>query len=213
MTFTPEQTKKLDAPLDPKHIKPPPRGKFGSYIDGHHAISEANRIFGHGEWGYAITSLTQCSRVEAKDSNGNPQIRVGYRCTVRVDAGGVSREGAAVGSGMAKPENEHDAHESAVKEAETDALKRALRSFGNTFGLALYDKGDDAAIGAPPVELITDEQRDEIALMAQGAGVPLGRVCEAAKIDSLKDLPANKFTSVINKLKATMAKNAEKEPA
>jgi hypothetical protein len=32
------------------------------------------------------------------------------------------------------------AHESALKEAETDAMKRALMTFGNPFGLALYDK-------------------------------------------------------------------------
>ena len=32
------------------------------------------------------------------------------------------------------------AHESALKEAETDATKRALMTFGNPFGLALYDK-------------------------------------------------------------------------
>jgi recombination DNA repair RAD52 pathway protein len=56
---------------------------------------------------------------------------------------GVIREGLAVGVGNGKPENEGDVIESAVKEAETDALKRALRTFGNTFGLALYEK--DAA--------------------------------------------------------------------
>jgi hypothetical protein len=32
------------------------------------------------------------------------------------------------------------AHESALKEAETDAMKRALMTFGNPFGLVLYDK-------------------------------------------------------------------------
>jgi len=33
-----------------------------------------------------------------------------------------------------------EAHENALKEAETDATKRALTTFGNLFGLALYDK-------------------------------------------------------------------------
>ncbi len=33
-----------------------------------------------------------------------------------------------------------DAHELALKAAETDAMKRALSTFGNPFGLALYDK-------------------------------------------------------------------------
>jgi hypothetical protein len=33
-----------------------------------------------------------------------------------------------------------EAHEAAIKEAETDAMKRALATFGNPFGLALYDR-------------------------------------------------------------------------
>jgi DNA repair and recombination protein RAD52 len=110
-------------------------------VDGLHVIEEANRIFGHGGWSYIIKDMRQVSRVETTDAKGNPQIRVGYYCAVRASIGEqVMREGAAVGSGMAKPENEADAHESAVKEAETDALKRALRCFGYTFGLALYEK-------------------------------------------------------------------------
>jgi hypothetical protein len=41
------------------------------------------------------------------------------------------------------------AHESAIKEAETDAMKRALVTFGNPFGLALYDKSQRQVSGAP----------------------------------------------------------------
>jgi hypothetical protein len=37
------------------------------------------------------------------------------------------------------------AHESAIKEAETDAMKCALMTFGNPFGLALYDKAQREA--------------------------------------------------------------------
>ena len=43
------------------------------------------------------------------------------------------------------------AHESALKEAETDAMKRALMTFGNPFGLALYDKQQRSAEQRPPV--------------------------------------------------------------
>lgn len=133
-------TDDLTAPLAASAIKPPPAGKYGEYVDAYHVICEANRIFGHGGWSYTITRMDRVSKVSATDRNGNEQIRVGYMCTVQVTVGETVREGSAVGSGMAKPENEADAHESAVKEAETDALKRALRCFGNTFGLALYEK-------------------------------------------------------------------------
>lgn len=141
----------LRKPLDERAVKPPPPGKVGRYVDAHHVISEANRIFGEGGWSYTITRLAQSSRIETTDRNGNPQLRIGYLATVQVRVGDVVREGAAVGSGFGKPDNEADIHESAVKEAETDAMKRGLRSFGNTFGLALYDKDtENAQIAAPP---------------------------------------------------------------
>jgi DNA repair and recombination protein RAD52 len=37
-----------------------------------------------------------------------------------------------------------------VKEAETDARKRALMTFGNQFGLALYDKDQTNVEGSAP---------------------------------------------------------------
>jgi recombination DNA repair RAD52 pathway protein len=48
------------------------------------------------------------------------------------------REGSGAGHGIDLDLGQ--AHESALKEAETDAMKRALMTFGNPFGLALYDK-------------------------------------------------------------------------
>lgn len=45
------------------------------------------------------------------------------------------------------------AHESAVKEAETDAMKRCLMTFGNPFGLALYDKTQANVAEAPPEQI------------------------------------------------------------
>jgi hypothetical protein len=56
------------------------------------------------------------------------------------------REGTGAGGGFGQDMGE--AHESAIKEAETDAMKRALMTFGNPFGLALYDK-DKQEVGRP----------------------------------------------------------------
>ena len=50
----------------------------------------------------------------------------------------IVREGS--GSGEAKAPTPGQAHELALKGAETDATKRALATFGNPFGLALYDR-------------------------------------------------------------------------
>lgn len=151
----------LNKKLDPAAIKPAPQGKFGDYVDGYHVISEANRIFGNGGWSYEITRLAETSRVIVNTQRGD-QVRVSYLCTVKVTVGDTFKEGSAVGMGSGKPDNLGDVIESAVKEAETDALKRALRTYGNTFGLALYDKsrenvGYDAPV-ASEAEIATAKE-------------------------------------------------------
>ena len=50
----------------------------------------------------------------------------------------IVREGSGTGEGKAPTPGQ--AHELALKGAETDATKRALATFGNPFGLALYDR-------------------------------------------------------------------------
>jgi DNA recombination protein Rad52 len=129
----------LEKKLDPAHVKKP-TGNFGpkgDYIEGWHAIAEANRIFGYGNWSYTIKGLTKDSLVEAETPKGK-QWQAAYTCIVTLTVGDVTREDVGFGSGFAKQIG--DAIEGATKEAVTDALKRALRTFGNPFGLALYDK-------------------------------------------------------------------------
>jgi hypothetical protein len=61
------------------------------------------------------------------------------------ERGLLIREGTGAGHGI-----DVDlglAHESAIKEAETDAMKRALVTFGNPFGLALYDRSQRQVSG------------------------------------------------------------------
>jgi DNA repair and recombination protein RAD52 len=149
MMFTAEQTTMLQAKLSPSNVKPAKNfGPKGDYIEGWHAIAEANRIFGFDEWSYSIKRcdcVAQGARAIGKDKKDG--FGVSYVAHVTVAVGSVIRED--VGAGHGYDMDLGLAHESAVKEAVTDALKRALRSFGNPFGLALYDKsrenvGDDA---------------------------------------------------------------------
>jgi DNA recombination protein Rad52 len=134
--FTDEQVKKLAAKLDPANVSDRTKGGTKlSYVEGWWVIHEANRIFGFDGWTRETVELTE-NTVPTKNDKGNHVVS--FRAKVRVTAGGVSREGTGFGSGIAR--DIHDAYESAVKEAETDAMKRALMTFGNPFGLALYDK-------------------------------------------------------------------------
>jgi DNA recombination protein Rad52 len=136
-----EVTPHLAATLDPKYVRKPPQGKYGEYIEGWHAINEANRIFGFGEWSYRIEYLSCVHKAQAGD-----KWAACYECSITVTVGGVTRQDVGYGSGFSKSLG--DALESAGKEAATDALKRTLRTFGNPFGLALYDKSK-ANVGVP----------------------------------------------------------------
>ena len=139
MTLTKDQTQLLQAPLDPKHVETRPGGggRELSYIEGWHAIAEANRIFGFDGWSSETVEL----KMVYESSN-----LVSYIAKVRITIDGLQREG--VGAGHGRGGSVGDKHESAVKEAETDARKRALMTFGNQFGLALYDK-TQANVSAP----------------------------------------------------------------
>jgi DNA recombination protein Rad52 len=127
----------LKAKLDPKHVKSrQASGATLHYVEGWQAIAEANRIFGFDGWDRETLS-TNC----VSNSKNRGDYLVAYtakvRITVRAGKTIVVREGS--GSGEAKSFSAGQAHELALKSAETDATKRALASFGNPFGLALYD--------------------------------------------------------------------------
>ena len=143
----------LSKKLDPAHVNPPKQyGPKGHYIEGWHAIAEANRIFGFGEWSYEVTQCTCVHQGPREIGQAKkPGFGVTYTAKVSVRVADVVREDFGAGHGY-----DVDcglAHESAIKEAVTDALKRALRSFGNPFGLALYDKSrENVGIDAPPFD-------------------------------------------------------------
>lgn len=136
MPFTEIQKQALGAKLDASHVKKRAQaGRQLSYVEGWFAISEANRIFGFDGW---TRETVEIKPVHEPHQNDKSNWVVGYMARVRVTVGEIVRDGCGFGSGIDRDLGR--AHESALKEAETDAMKRALMTFGNPFGLALYDK-------------------------------------------------------------------------
>ena len=130
----------LKKKLDPKHVAARKQGGAQvSYIEGWHAIAEANRIFGFDAWMRETVFLNVVSERERKIGQQQKEgWGVTYIARVRITVGDIIREGVGAGHGIDVDLGQ--AHESAIKEAETDAMKRAFMTFGNPFGLALYDK-------------------------------------------------------------------------
>lgn len=157
MTFTPEQKRMLADVLDKTAVKSRSQGgRNVSYIEGWHAIAEANRIFGFDGWHRETVDIRCVSERERKiGQSGKDGWGVSYVAKVRITVGDITREGVGAGHGIDVDLGQ--AHESAIKEAETDAMKRALMTFGNPFGLALYDKAQ-ANVGTPEVGP-TDSER------------------------------------------------------
>jgi DNA recombination protein Rad52 len=146
-TFSAEQITALSAPLDRAKVRQRRQGRSQvSYLEGWQVIAEANRIFGFDGWQretVALRCVHQAERLIGEEQR--PGWGVTYTARVRISVSASTagqpaliREGCGAGHGIDTDLGQ--AHESALKEAETDAMKRALMTFGNAFGLALYDK-------------------------------------------------------------------------
>ena len=142
--FSERQVAALSAPLDRANVRQREQGRSRvSYLEGWQVIAEANRIFGFDGWERS-TLISRCvaehERPIGRDRKSGWGVTYIARVRITITAGNrtLIREGSGAGHGI-----DTDlglAHESALKEAETDATKRALMTFGNPFGLALYDK-------------------------------------------------------------------------
>lgn len=141
--FSQQQIEQLDTPLDANLIKhrTGSGGRKLAYLKGSTEIEYANKIFGYGRWGYRIVSR---SLEKSCDLDGRV---TGYFYTVDLELFVLGAAFPFPGDGVGPvTTNTPDAHESARKAATTDALKRALRHYGNAFGLPLYD--EDALVDA-----------------------------------------------------------------
>jgi DNA recombination protein Rad52 len=183
MSFTDTTNKLLQAPLSSANVKTRKQaGRTLSYIEGWVAIAEANRIFGHDGWDRETIYCKEVSRQEVTiGQQQKPGWKVGYEAKVKIYVDGVTREGTGHGSGMMT--DLFDCIESAAKEAETDGMKRALMTFGNPFGLALYDKEQKNVVRDGGMSNEADQQ------MADNVNAYVRKTAE--KTAEVADLPRN----------------------
>ncbi len=129
--FESSQIDELSKPLNQALIKerPGPGGKALKYITGKTAIDTANHIFGIGKWGYRVLN-------RSREVVGDKEF---YTADVELYVLGCPFPFPGEGEGIPLFSTPAE-HAKARKEAVTDALKRALRHFGDQFGLCLYDE-------------------------------------------------------------------------
>lgn len=115
--------------------RPAAGGQRVAYIEGWKAVGLANEIFGFNGWSHTVRSCD----VDFCDYQGG-RFFVGVSAIIRVtlrDGSFHEDQGYGVSEGM---RSKALSIEKARKEAITDGLKRALKSYGNALGNCLSDK-------------------------------------------------------------------------
>ncbi len=150
--LAPAVTNALSQPLDATLVSQR-KGRGGrtfSYIEGHTAIDEANRVFGFGGWGFELVENVGLRRIETVDAQtGEVKVFNAYTAPVRVTVPGAPPR-TDIGFHAVTDETA-DGHETAIKGCVTDGMKRALRSFGDRFGNGLYGE-QPPVVNAPRSE-------------------------------------------------------------
>ncbi|KAI0179369.1 recombination protein Rad52 [Hypoxylon sp. FL1284] len=130
---------RLEKQLGPEYLsaRSGPSGQKVHYIAAEKCIALANEVFGFNGWSSSIQNI----QVDFVDENPQTfKISLGLSVIVRVTLrDGTYHEDIGYGH-MENCKGKAAAFEKAKKEGTTDALKRALRNFGNVLGNCIYDK-------------------------------------------------------------------------
>ena len=209
MNLTKEQVNALNQPIDKANVSERWADKRKTlklaYIESWHVIREANRIFDY-DWS---SETIKMDLVHADN------FCVTYIAKVRVIVNGIVKEGIGAGHGRGERVPAGDKHESAVKEAESDARKRALMQFGDQFGLSLYDKEKNWQKTTPPVNNdlnldTTPKQKKEESLNSEEIPDALSNQEKQMLYKELKELAESKDEkdkNTFNNLEAYCRKN------
>ena len=200
----PVQQEQLLKPINPARVHKDGRGF--SHLEAWDIRAHLNRVFGFGRWSANVVDL-QLVFEETGKSEGRWNVCYRAMVTLRVD----SPEGwllatyteAAAGDATNYP-SRAEAHDQAIKTAESQALKRAAVNLGDQFGLSLYRDGStQAVVGKTLLEGYTYEDEPipyevtdtgkAVAEMSDVAAELLGRIKNAGAqsddpADAVKEL-------------------------
>lgn len=187
------QYEQLLKPLNPARVaKRSGGGRQLSYLEAWDVKAHLNRIFGFLNWSADVREAS----LAFEEKNEKGQWHVGYKVVLalRIDNGSewssATYTEAAVG--FATLPSRGEAHDMAIKTAESDALKRAAINLGTQFGLSLYNNGSTADVIGKTLDCDTVSQIEEPAVVetvadSSGADEWIASMKEAVEN---KDVPA-----------------------
>lgn len=144
-----------------------------AHVEAHDVVAHLTRMFGFEGWDKELLSIDlvhEDSQTTTRNGKERTGWTVTYRCTMRLtiyDYEGqvVKRiEEGACGTANNLP-SRGDAHDFAVKNAISYALKRCAKDLGDQFGLSLYNKGSTKPL---IYKLVAGQTYKDLLKLAQG---------------------------------------------
>lgn len=135
-------------------------GNSMSYLETWDVRAMMIRIFGFGGWSFDVISAELAFEQEV-----NSKWHVGYKVIGRLYVRQLFSSYTEAAVGFATLGSRGEAHDMAVKTAESDAFKRACVNLGTQFGLSLYDDGSTRDV--VQVTLCDNPISDENAVAAE----------------------------------------------
>jgi recombination DNA repair RAD52 pathway protein len=144
-----------------KGINPSRVGKDGkgfAHLEAWDVRAHLIRIFGFAKWSQELIELEPIFETSI-EKDGKTRWTVAYRATVRLtiftgDLEDAVYTEAAVGDSQNNP-SRADAHDMAIKTAESQAFKRCAINLGDQFGLSLYNNGGTGSV----VRAVLDQEQ------------------------------------------------------
>jgi recombination DNA repair RAD52 pathway protein len=160
MSVSQKQYEQLLKPINPTRVGKD--GKGFSHLEAWDVRAHLIRIFGFTGWSSELVALEQVFETETQ-RDGKSRWTVAYRATVKLtihdDWPKAIYTEAAIGDSQNNP-SRADAHDMAIKTAESQAFKRCAVNLGDQFGLSLYKDGTTSAVVRDTLvkpEAVTDE--------------------------------------------------------
>lgn len=143
---SPEQWDVLMRDLNPSRIKRNPQGQ--SYLEAWDIKAHLTRIFGFGGFSAVAdeSELISAREVPQKNKPDKFNWEVVWKVRVTLSIPQLNAVYAEYAIGTNAQPSLPDAHDTAIKSAESDALKRCAINLGTQFGLSLYNNGSNRNI-------------------------------------------------------------------
>lgn len=193
------QRRALQAPIPASAVTQRKQsGQMLDYVEGWWVIDRMNEIFGNGSWGSELVTIEHVATVENEGKH-----TVTYRAVVRLSGPFTSQMGVGFASNTSRALG--DAHETAGKSAETDALKRAAMKLGRHLGLALYEKPDEHGERTHVVRELHPTAQKHIAAFDLADSPDAFKAADAAaKVEAWDGVSRADYAEVVNARRAAV---------